>query len=175
MRAKWHGHPYYDFTTKTYFLTFETLQKPHIYDSTASDELDLDIKKHREKRSLSANNYFHLLVDKIAAKQKLSHAEVHNQLIADYGCVDEGVENLIMNDKVEWLKLEILHLRPTSKTRVMDNGELYRVFIVMRGSHTYNTLEMSRLIDGTVNEAKELGIETLPPEELERMKAQWTV
>jgi hypothetical protein len=45
----------------------------------------------------------------------------------------------------------------------------------MRGSHTYDSREMSRLIDGTVSEAKELGIETLSPAELERMKQQWRV
>jgi hypothetical protein len=33
---------------------------------------------------------------------------------------------------------------------------------------------MSRLIDGTVFEAKELGIETLTPNELERMKNEWS-
>jgi 16S rRNA U1498 N3-methylase RsmE len=44
---------------------------------------------------------------------------------------------------------------------------------VMRGSHTYNTAEMSRLIDATVEEAKELGVETLTPDQLERMKASW--
>ena len=36
----------------------------------------------------------------------------------------------------------------------------------MRGSHTYDSKEMSRLIDGTVSEAKELGIETMPLDEL---------
>ena len=41
------------------------------------------------------------------------------------------------------------------------------------GSSTYNTKEMSVLIDGIVYEAKELGIETLPPDELERMKVEW--
>ena len=55
----------------------------------------------------------------------------------------------------------------------MDNGKLYRVYVVMRGSHTYDTKEMSRLIDGTVQEAKEHGIETLPPDELERMMSTW--
>lgn len=34
---------------------------------------------------------------------------------------------------------------------------------------------MSQLIDGTVEEAKALGIETLTPAELERMKNAWTV
>ena len=44
---------------------------------------------------------------------------------------------------------------------------------VMRGSHTYNTREMAHLIDMTVQEAKELDIETLPPQEIERMMKQW--
>lgn len=43
------------------------------------------------------------------------------------------------------------------------------------GSHTYNTKEMSRLIDGVVTSCNELGIETLPPVELKRMKEQWGV
>jgi hypothetical protein len=34
---------------------------------------------------------------------------------------------------------------------------------------------MSRLIDGTVSEAKELGIETLPEKEIERLKELWKV
>lgn len=43
----------------------------------------------------------------------------------------------------------------------------------MRGSHTYNTAEMSKLIDGTVSEAKELGIETMTPDQIEEMKQKW--
>jgi hypothetical protein len=45
----------------------------------------------------------------------------------------------------------------------------------MRGSHTYDTKEMARLIDGVVYEAKSIGIETLSPDELERMKSLWKV
>lgn len=32
---------------------------------------------------------------------------------------------------------------------------------------------MAALIDGTIQEAKDLGIETLPPAELERMMKAW--
>ena len=45
--------------------------------------------------------------------------------------------------------------------------------LMLRGSSDYNTYEMSKLIDGCVQEAKYLGIETLTPEELERMKVIW--
>ena len=41
------------------------------------------------------------------------------------------------------------------------------------GSHTYDTKEMSRLIEGTVSEAKELGIDTRTPEEIALMTEEW--
>jgi hypothetical protein len=41
------------------------------------------------------------------------------------------------------------------------------------GSSTYDVKEMARLIDGTVSEAKELGIETMTPSELALMKEEW--
>ena len=173
MKAKWHGQPYYDYSNKQWLITLETAEQPGVFDKTKDKLLNVEIKEHREKRSLSANAYFHVLVDKIAGVNGVSHAEIHNQMIADYGFVDEDIKNLILDDNVPYLQLTNIHLRPTSATKVMDNGKLYRVFIVMRGSHTYDTKEMARLIDGVVSEAKSLGIETLPPDELERMKQAW--
>lgn len=173
MRGKWHGQPFYDYTTRKWLVTLELESAPKQYDSTATEVLEIDIKKFRKKRSLNANAYFHTLVDKIAEAQGLSHPEVHNQLIADYGCVDTEIKNLIIDDEIPWQKFETIHLRPTTATKVMDNGKLYRVYYVMRGSHTYDTKEMARLIDGTVNEAKGLGIETMSPDELGRMISQW--
>ena len=41
------------------------------------------------------------------------------------------------------------------------------------GSSTYNTKQMSRLIDSIVQDCKDLGIETLPPEKLAAMKEEW--
>ena len=143
------------------------------YDSLKDEELSIEIKKKRQKRSLNANAYFHVLVGKIAEKLQVSHTEIHNRMIAEYGVMDGDVSHIIMDDAIPWEKVETIHLRPTTATRVMDNGKLYRVYIVMRGSHTYDSLEMSHLIDGTVQEAKELGIEIMPPEELERMMNAW--
>ena len=41
------------------------------------------------------------------------------------------------------------------------------------GSSRYNTRQMSRLIDSIVQDCKDLGIETLPPEKLAAMKEEW--
>lgn len=154
-------------------ITLELEEEPTFYDRLKDKEISVEIKQYKEKRSLNANAYFHVLVDKIAGKQRLTHTEVHNRLIADYGFMDEQINNIILDDSIPWLRLETIHLRPTTATRVMDNGKLYRVYLVMRGSHTYDTAEMSRLIDGTVEEAKALDIETLTNDELERMKSLW--
>lgn len=144
------------------------------------DLRDTDIRlkavKWREKRSLNANAYFFVLVTKIAEKTNQSITEVHNQLIADYGQVemdDNRCMNIIMDASIDWRKLEGIHLHPTSARRMMDNDRLYQVYLVMRGSHTYDSKEMTTLIAGTVQEAKELGIETATPEEQERMLQLW--
>mgnify|MGYP003209610849 CR=1 FL=1 len=44
-----------------------------------------------------------------------------------------------------------------------------------RGSHEYDTAEMAKLIDGTVSDAKELGIETMTPTQLKEIKERWKI
>lgn len=43
------------------------------------------------------------------------------------------------------------------------------------GSSTFDTKEMSVFIDGLIEECRQLEIETLPPNEIERMKREWGV
>ena len=163
-----------DVITGGYTVSFDIPTLPSDVKELGGYTLDIVARRHREKRSLSANAYFHVLVNKIAESIGSSITEVKNGLIAEYGQIDTGIRNIIMLDSIDWKKVESLHLRPTTATRVMDNGKLYRVYFVMRGSHTYNTAEMSRLIDATVEAAKEQGIETLTPAQIGRMKAAWT-
>lgn len=167
--------PYFNTFSNRWAVELQFDRPPETIEKYVEKDLDITLKLYKEKRSLNANAYFHLLAEKIAGVQKVTHTEIHNQLIADYGFMDEEITNIILDDAIDWRRIETLHLKPTSATRMMDNGRLYRVYYVMRGSHTYNTAEMSRLIDGTVSEAKELGIETLSPNELERMKQAWKV
>lgn len=174
MKGKWHGQPYHDLTTRTWIVSFELDAAPTVYDKTKDKPLTIEIKQFREGRSLSANAYFHQLVDKIAKALRISTIEAKNIMLSRYGQLDNDVRHVVIDNAIDWAKIESLHLRPTAHTKTMDNGKLYRVYLVVRGSHTYDTAEMSELIDGTVEEAKELGIETMPPAEIERMKALWT-
>ncbi len=71
------------------------------------------------------------------------------------------------------LEQETLHCMPCGSKE--ENGIEITFYRVYRGSHTYNTEEMSILIDGTVQEAKDLGIETMTPDQIEEMKQKWKV
>ena len=173
LRGRWHGAPFHDFRNRKWLLTFEVDQEPRIFEKTQDAELIIAVDKYRPHRSKQANRYFHKITGMIAEQLGISKTEAKNIMLARYGQEDDEIKNIIMNDAIPWEKLDTIHLRPTAATRMMDNGEIYRVYIVIRGSSTYNTQEMARLIDGTVSEAKELGIETLPPEEIERMKQAW--
>lgn len=173
MIARWHGVPYHDINANKWLLSFETDETPQIYDDTKENALNIEIKRYRKGRSLNANAYFHKMCDLIAKELNASAIKVKNMMLARYGQIDKDVSHLIMDNDIDYTELETIHLRPTGHTKVMDNGKLYQVYLVIRGSHTYDTKEMSQLIDGTVHEAKALGIETLTPAELERMKAEW--
>lgn len=141
---------------------------------TCSRPLMVTAKPFRQKRSLNANSYFHVLTGKIAEKLGTSLDHEKNRLIREYGqyeFIDGWIPTVLIDaafeDKV--LDMEGVHWKPVARP---DRNHVQMAF--MRGSHTYNTAEMSRLIDATVEQARELGIETLTPDELERMKQSWT-
>ena len=146
--------------------------------SELSDVEKLSIKavKFRKKRSLDANAYFHFLVGKIADEMTISKAKAKNILLCKYGQVQELPDGSPMiyktNAPVEYMEeLESIHSIPVKFS--VENGKEVVFYKIYRGSHTYNSKEMSVLIDGTVADAKELGIETMPPDEIERIKALW--
>lgn len=137
------------------------------YDDADKDkDYTIIIKRFRQTRSLDANSYFHVLCGKIAEKIGSSKIEVKNRMIALYGqpyLIDGKLDYIIVRDDKPVEKFAEIHLQPTAQTKEL-NGILYRVYINMR--HTgkndfddgYDSKEFSLLIDGTVSEAREIGI-----------------
>lgn len=133
------------------------------YDNNDTDALySVDVKRWRNRRSMDANSYFHVLISKIAeaANIEVSKAEVKNRMLSLYGqleIIDNKPVYLIVPEDVPVEQWEELHLRPTSQTKEL-NGVTYRVYMQIRGSHTYDSKEMSTLINGTIQEAKDAGL-----------------
>lgn len=138
------------------------------------DKLNIKAIKFRNKRSLNANAYFHVLVGMIADSLTISKAKAKNILICKYGqpqlLPDGSVMVYKTNAPVEFmLEQESIHCIPI---KYSEDATFYKIY---RGSSTLDTKEMSILIDGTVADATELGIGTISPEELKKMKERWGV
>ena len=167
-----------DFDSNRFRITFEVNENDVVkaeYDKLKSyDKLKIKAVRYTQRRSLDANAYFHVLVGKIADALTISKAKAKNVLICKYGQPQLLPDGNIMVYKTNapeefMLEQESMHCIPV---KYEENATFYKVY---RGSHTYDTKEMSVLIDGTVADAKELGIETATPDELERMKQEWHV
>lgn len=158
-------------------LTIE--EEPGDIEKLISKKLRIKITEWKKKRSLDANNYFHALADKLRMKIDAvpwSMARIKNHLITDYGQVmylESGVPLIYKtNAPPEYVQeLEEPHLSLV-KTEVERDTPVY-FYRMYRGSHTYDTKEMSRLLDGTIEECKAQGIETMTPAQLERMLSAW--
>ena len=145
-------------------------------DIRLGEDYELIVRKKSGKRSLNANNYHWVLCEKMAKKLRVSKYEMHNQLMCDYGTdwLDENGDHVyvLMKDNGSYLRQETMHYRPTDATEDRK-GTQYRWFVLLLPSHLMNTQQMSCLIDGTVADAKEMGIEVRTPDEIERMKQLW--
>lgn len=159
-------------------LTIE--EEPGDIEALMDKRLKIKITEWKQKRSLDANNYFHALADKLRMKIDTvpwSMAHIKNHLITDYGQItylESGVPLIYKtNAPPEYVQeLEEPHLSLV-KTEIENNAKVY-FYRMYRGSHTYNTQEMSRLLDGTIEECKAQGIETMTSAQLERMLSAWT-
>ena len=141
-------------------------------DELKEGAISLECKKWRNRRSLDANAYCWVLIDKIAQKTRQRPVDVYRHAIKEIPgnstlvCVQDKAKDVLQQQwqakGLGWQTEEL-----PSKIEGCTNIMLYY------GSSVYNTTQMSLLIDSIVDEAKELGIETLTPYELEGMKAQW--
>lgn len=133
---------------------------------------DLILKPHRERRSLDANAYCWVLLDRLAEKVQIPKTEIYRRYIKEIGgnsdtvCVIEKAADKLCDG---WTRNGIgwQTERFPSKLEGCVNLILYY------GSSEYNTQQMLRLIDMVVADCKELGIETLTPVELDRLKDRW--
>lgn len=139
--------------------------------------LRIEVSEDLKPRSLNANKYFHKLIGLMADAMRppISKARCKNLMLAKYGQREmiDGCPVKISSEVEpdEMLEVEYIHLQPIGFG--VAKGKTFTHYVVIRGSHTYNSKEMSILIDGTVAEAQALGVPTLSYNEIERLKALW--
>lgn len=127
-----------------------------------------EIKQHREKRSLTANAYAWVLIGKIADAIRSSKDEVYLMMLKRYG--QRTVVSIRADINVDGF---FKYYEPFATGYIGDTE--FTHYHIFKGSSEYDSREMAILIDGIISEAKELEIETLPPEEVMRLKERWNV
>ena len=134
---------------------------------------DLEVKEHRKKRSLDANAYAWVLMGKLAEAMRITPVEVYRQAIVNIGG----------NYEVIPIKAEAAdHFKRIWEAKGLgwpceDMGKSkipgYRNLRAYYGSSTYDTRQMSQLIDNLVQDCKALDIETMTPDKLALLVEEW--
>lgn len=161
--AKWSGGE----------LVLSTADPEAIRFAFAFEEGEYTITKAKKKRSLDANAYAWVLMDKLAAELRISKEEIYRNAIRNIGgnseivCVpDKSIDKLKQIWERNGLGWQVETM--PSKLKGCVNAVLYY------GSSAYDTTQMSILIDRLVQDCKSVGgIETMPPDKLNGLLEAW--
>ena len=131
-----------------------------------------EVKEVKKKRSLDSNAYAWVLLGKLQDKLHIPKEDIYRDVIKNIGSYEvipvknEAVERF----RQAWSKNGIGWLTETTKSKL----EGFTNVIAYYGSSTYNTLEMTRLIELIVQECKQLDIETKSEAELDSLLKSWS-
>ena len=136
-------------------------------------KINIKLTEHKERRSLDANAYYWLLVGKLSKVLNISTSYCHNVMLRRYGVlemVDDAPIYLLIQDTDEASRkadeAEKYHIKPTSSVRTGNDGKMYRTYMMLKGSHEYDTAEMATLIAGIRSECINVGIPVETPDEI---------
>ena len=143
-----------------------------LFDELGDADITVEIKKYHPKRSLDANAYFWVLLDKLSVRLNEPKSVLYRQYIRNIGDNNETV--CVQNKAVATLCKGWEHNGLGWQTETFPSKiEGCTNVILYYGSSEYDTAQMSRLIDMVVQDCKEQGIETMTPDELSRLIGAW--
>lgn len=125
------------------------------------EEKQYEVKEWHEKRHLTQNAYYHVLKGQLAQVLHTSTDELHEILLRRYGVVIGTTITTKADVPVTMLPG---HWMPWK-----GNGE-WQSYIRIKGSSDMDTKEFSALLDGLISECHEVGISTMTPTELAKLK-----
>ena len=159
-----------NYATGKYNVTFSVDKKDLTgLDDIKNKTLSIEAKAYRQKRSLDSNAYAWVLLQKMAEKIHSTKEDCYLYCLQRYSRVFTHI--IVKEEAIELTKQIWKTFVDLGEINV--NGTRGHQLQVYFGSSTFNTEEMSVFLNGIVSECKELGIETMTPEDIERMNALW--
>lgn len=181
-----------DYHSRKPSVTFVMDQELEEIEELGDANLTIKVARKLEKRSIDANAYFYVLVNRIAEKLNKSDREVHDKLLSEnicfihdeYGTIEfcdrewSANEFRLYRDNDQYWYDSLIKVIPHRENGqpLLRNGQpiVRTVFFHIKGSHQMDSKEMSRLIESTKADCHELGIQTATPEDEARYMALWT-
>lgn len=141
-------------------------------DNLFDTELSVELKKYRKSRSDRANRMLWACIGDLAAAQGKKNWDVYLDVLKEYG----QFTHLEVNRKAlsllkrEWREIQEL----SSRVIVEDDGTITEMVEVLCffGSHLYDSKEFSILLNGVIEDMKDLGLDIPPTEEMQRVIEQ---
>lgn len=128
---------------------------------------DYQIKEYHQKRSLTSNAYYWVLLTQLALELRTTKEELHEVMIQKRPVVFEGENG---KHVIVALKRSIpVTMLPGHWMPYKENGDLM-AYIRLKGSSEMDSKEFSRLLDELIEECQENGVETLTPAEIQKLK-----
>lgn len=134
----------------------------------------LEIRELKRKRSLTANAYAWVLLDKLSAKLNKSKEELYKEYIKDVG--GNNFLTKVQDYAVEELQMSWATQGLGWVSDVIPSGEAGWTYVMLYyGSSTYDTEQMSRLINLIIQDCIEFGIPTYSQQEIDELCMKWGI
>lgn len=160
----------FQFTKQTIFQMMAVLSR-FLEGIKPDKKYVVEIKEYREKRSLTANSYYWVVLEKIAKSINSTKDLVHEQMLQDYGTLltdaDGNVEDFSSRFFIDPIKTKI-HCKYRGSSEL--NGETWYHYYFIKGSSSYDSKEFSALLNGAIYEANEMGLDVMTPAEAARLR-----
>ena len=119
-----------------------------------------EITEYKEKRNNKQNSRYWKLLSELSLVLKIVIEELHFEMLKNYS---QRYEILVPSEK-EVRGIEYYE----KKSKIIRNGKEYTVYHVFTPSHELNTSEFAILLNGLMQECKNVGIDTRSPDEIKR-------
>lgn len=165
-----------DYETRKPKITILLDQREQVLnlENIKDDKLSIEIKKYRKKRSLDANKYFWKLLQEICDFQDLETIEEYKRRVKELGIFRQfkiETDN-IKTFETMWTAQGVAWFCEIFDTEIIGDTE-FKIINAYYGSSSFNSKQMSRLINNLVQDCEAVGISTKPKEEIESLIRSW--
>lgn len=133
-----------------------------LFDQQDAEKL-YEIKEKKSKRSLTANAYYWSLLNQLASVMRTSSDETHFMMLRRYGVCEVVSVRSDINIKGYFKYFDIIGQSEL-------DGKEFTHYRIYKGSSEMDSKEFSILLDGLISECEGVGIPTLTPDEVAKLR-----